>query len=70
MLIIAKQEALVNKEKYDEYINEFLMNSRKIDGLIIENKENNIIYKMDISKVITLENNESSEIENNIEGSD
>ena len=70
VLIIANQEALGNKEKYDEYIDEFLMNSRKIDGLIIENKENNITYKMDISKVITLENNESSEIENNIEGSD
>ena len=70
LLIIANQEALGNKEKYDEYIDEFLINSRKIDGLIIENKENNIIYKMDISKEITLDNDESSEIENNIEGSD
>ena len=70
LLIIANQEALGNKEKYDEYIDEFLINSRKIDGLIIENKENNIIYIMDISKVITLDNDESSEIENNIEGSD
>lgn len=65
LLIEANQIRLENRDNYDEYIDEFLVNDRNIDGLIKEIQDDGSIkFVMDVSKIIVeMENN-------NIEGSD